>query len=375
MKLPIQPSPYPAPYTALYAVARRRGAENCAAQRGLSLIELMISITIGLLILVALSTLFIGQSKSRVELDKSNRMIDNGRYALELLSEELMLAGYYGEFTPSSSVPAMPTSLPDPCSTVPSNMAAALQLAVQGYDAPGPASQISGPPCGLTYTAGSDLSLKPGSDILVVRRASTATPIVQGVALSGITYIQASLCQYDALPFILDSNPANFTLRALTCTTTSTVPYAVLRQFMVDIYYVSPSYNETIVVPGSGCAVGDCIPTLKRMELDPTTNQFVPTPLVEGIDYMQIEYGLDTNGDGIVDTYVGAPGLADWPNVVAVKMHILAKNTEATRGYTDNRTYSLGPTAGTVSPGDSYKRHAYDQYMRLVNPAGRREIP
>jgi len=49
------------------------------SQRGLSLIELMISITIGLLILVSLSSLFINQSKARAELDKSTRMIDNGR--------------------------------------------------------------------------------------------------------------------------------------------------------------------------------------------------------------------------------------------------------------------------------------------------------
>lgn len=355
--------------------SRRAGAGILPLQRGLSLIELMISITIGLLILVALSTLFINQSKARVELDKSNRMIDNGRYALELLSDDLMLAGYYGEFAPTSSVPAMPTSMPDPCSTSPANMSAALQLAVQGYDAAGPTSMIASAPCGLNYTAGSNLTLKPGSDILVVRRASTATPIVQGVALVGIPYLQASLCQYDAQPYLLDSNPANLHLRTLGCTPTSTTPYAVLRQFVVDIYYVSPSDNETLVVAGSGCTVGDCIPTLKRLELDPNTHQFVPTPLVEGIDYMQIEYGLDTNGDGIADSYVGAPLLADWPNVVAVKMHILARNTEATRGYTDSKTYSLGPVAGTVTPGDSYKRHAYTQYIRLVNPAGRREVP
>lgn len=361
--------------------SRRAGAGIFPLQRGLSLIELMISITIGLLILVALSTLFINQSKARVELDKSNRMIDNGRYALELLSDDLMLAGYYGEFTPTSSVPAMPTSMPDPCTTAqgpmttPGTMAAALQFFVQGYDAAGPTSQIAGPPCSLTYTAGSNLSLKPGSDILVVRRASTATPIVQSVALAGIPYLQASLCQYDAVPYVLDTNPANFTLRTLTCTAGSTTPLAFLRQFIVDIYYVSPSDNETLAVPGSGCTVGDCIPTLKRLELDQNTHQFVSTPLVEGIDYMQIEYGLDSNGDGIADSYVGAPALSDWPNVVAVKMHILARNTEATKGYTDNKTYSLGPVAGTVTPGDSYKRHSYTQYIRLVNPAGRREVP
>ena len=74
----------------------------------------MISITIGLIILVALSTLFINQSRARIEMDKSNRMIDNGRYALQLLSDDLRLAGYYGEFVPVSGVPAVPAALPRP---------------------------------------------------------------------------------------------------------------------------------------------------------------------------------------------------------------------------------------------------------------------
>lgn len=335
-------------------------------QRGLSLIELMISITIGLLILVALSTLFINQSRSRVELDKSNRMIDNGRYALEVLSDNLRLAGYYGEFVPASSVPAIPAALPNPCSTLATDISAALQLAVQGYDAATLTGSISGPPCGLTNSAGSDKSLKPGSDILVIRRASTATAIVQTAAVSGTHYLQASLCQYDLVPYKVDTVPANFTLRTRTCTPTSTAPYADLRQFMVQVYFVSP--NNKVA---SG--VGDGIPTLKRMELDPTTHAFVTTPLVEGIDYMQLEYGLDTDNDGVADSYVTNPALTDWPNVVAVKMHLLAKNTETTRGYTDSKTYSLG-SAGTVTPGDSYKRHAYTQYIRLVNPAGRREV-
>ena len=135
-------------------------------QLGVSLIELMISITIGLLILVALSTLFVNQSRARIELDKSNRMIDNGSYALKLLSDNLSMAGYYGEFIPTSGVPALPAALPDPCSTDPVVMAGALQLAVQGYDAATPTGSISSLPplCGLTYTAGSALTLKPGSE-------------------------------------------------------------------------------------------------------------------------------------------------------------------------------------------------------------------
>jgi type IV pilus assembly protein PilW len=339
-------------------------------QLGLSLIELMISITIGLLILVALSTLFINQSKARVELDKSNRMIDNGRYALDLLSDNLRLAGYYGEFVPATGIPAIPASLPDPCSTSAADMAAALQLAVQGYEAASPTSSISSPPCGLTYTTGNELlTMKPGSDILVIRRASTATPTVYNStsALNGIHYLQVSQCQYDLTPYKIDTVVANFTLRQKTCTPTSTTPYADLRQFVVQVYFVSPNNK---VIGG----VGDGIPTLKRRELDPVSHIFVTTPLVEGIEFMQLEYGLDANNDGVADSYVAAPAATDWPNVVSVKMRILARNTEATQSYTDTKTYSLGLAGSVPPPNDPYKRHAYTQYIRLVNVAGRREV-
>src|SRR3990167_9518695 len=84
------------------------------SQRGLSLIELMISITIGLLILSAMATLFANQSRTRSELDKSNRMIDNGRYALEVLSENLRVSGFYGE---RDIAPA--GAINDPCTSNP----------------------------------------------------------------------------------------------------------------------------------------------------------------------------------------------------------------------------------------------------------------
>ena len=61
-------------------LARRR-------QHGLSLVELMVSIVIGLLLLAGISSLIAAQSGARGELEKSARQIENGRYALTLLQE------------------------------------------------------------------------------------------------------------------------------------------------------------------------------------------------------------------------------------------------------------------------------------------------
>ncbi|MDP1606493.1 MAG: PilW family protein [Rhodocyclaceae bacterium] len=337
-------------------------------QRGLSLIELMISITIGLLILSAITTLFVNQSRTRTELDKSNRMIDNGRYALEVLSENLRVAGFYGILDPSPL--ALPAGITDPCSTASADMADALRLHVGGYDAAAVNSAIASPPCSLA-------SLKDGSDILVLRRANTSTPLAQTAAVNGTHYIQVSRCRFDIVNnFIIGTTPGNFIMRQRDCTETSTTPYADVRRFIVQTYFVSPNNNGS-----------DGIPTLKRMELDPAgSGAFITTPLVEGIEYLQVEYGIDdpladTDGDGtvgtdgIADSYVtcSACTIDNWSDVVSVKLHIIARNLEPTTGYTDTKTYNLG-LAGAFGPfNDNYKRHAYTQVVRLVNPASRRE--
>ncbi|HEU0220454.1 MAG TPA: PilW family protein [Gallionella sp.] len=334
---------------------------NRQIQRGLSLIELMISITIGLLILSALSTLFANQSRTRSELDKSNRMIDNGRYALEVLTDNLRLAGFYSNYAPSGT----PTATPDPCDlTIITNSATNLNVLrhhVQGYNAAAAASQIASLPasCGFTYTAGSATTLKPGSDILVLRRASTS-PVAATAAVAATTYLQVSNCTTDAASYQIAPGTAAFTtFHNKDCTTP-----ASLRPFLVQAYFVSSDNN-----------VGDGIPTLKRRELNAATGAFVTTPLVEGIEYLQIDYGLDANADGAADSYIAAPAAADWPNIVSIKINIIARNIETSPGYTDTKSYALG-SAGTFGPfGDAYKRHAYTQVVRLVNPSGRREVP
>lgn len=325
------------------------------AQRGVSLIELMVAITIGLIILAALSSLFISQANIRNELDKSNRMIDNGRYAMELLSDNIRLAGFYDNYAPSGAA----TVVPSPCTlTAITNATTNINVLlhhVQGYNAATVSSAIASPPCSIT-------SLKNGSDILVLRRVSTSS-ILATAAVASTAYFQAASCASDVPPsYKLALGSTGFTtLHKRNCTTASD-----LRPFLEQTYFVSPNN-----------IAGDGIPTLKRVELDPT-GAFVTTPLVEGIEFMQVEYGLDTNSDGVADSYTdcSACTFSDWPNIVSIKAYIIARNIETTTNYTDTKTYSLG-LAGTYTPAsaDHYKRHAYTQVIRLVNPSSRKETP
>ena len=56
---------------------------------------------------------------------------------------------------------------------------------------------------------------------------------------------------------------------------------------------------------------------------------------------------------------------------MAVRVYVLARNLDTTNSFTDTKTYPLGPVSTT--PGGAFRRHAYNQLVRINNPAGRRE--
>jgi type IV pilus assembly protein PilW len=92
---------------------------------------------------------------------------------------------------------------------------------------------------------------------------------------------------------------------------------------------------------------------------------------------MQIDYGVDDTDDGMTDRYLDCSTctVADWSNIVAARINIVARNQQATTNWSDGKTYDLG-LAGTVGPfNTAFKRHAFTQLVRLVNPSGRRELP
>src|SRR4051794_28560854 len=90
--------------------AASRGPQT---QHGLTLIEFMVSIVLGMLMVAALATLIADQSGNRAEVDRNGRLIENGRYAIRAVADDLQLAGYWGELGVSPTFSG--AGMPDPC--------------------------------------------------------------------------------------------------------------------------------------------------------------------------------------------------------------------------------------------------------------------
>lgn len=374
-------NPFPNPGGVRIGVRRQHALSASVRNRhrasGFSLIELMVALVIAGILLLGLAVFFVSSSRSFSEAERVSRQIENGRYALGLLSGDIRLAGFYGEVknvidlpstpAPSAVIP-MPASLPNPCATDIAAVKSALPIPLQGVDAPGTA-----PTCVPDAVS--------GTDILVVRRANTTTVAAAAAVASGY-YTQTANCVTQAPVFQIAQS--GFTLTDKDCTTVMPV-----RQYHVYIYYIAPC---SIATGANGaCASSDApLPTLKRVELCSDTTATNPAcasgagamsdpePLVEGIENIQYEYGLDTNGDGSPDSYTPAPStVTDWSKVVAVRIHLLARNADATAGYTDTKTYAMGKnadgTANALTPGGSFRRHNYTALVRVTNVSQRLE--
>ncbi len=362
-------------------------------ERGFSLVEFMIAITIGLFLVGGLVYLIAETSRARAEMERSSRQIENGRYALDRIAEDLRHAGFYSEFfqLPMSGETGFPatTAAAAPCGTSKAQLEAGLPLGIQAYDG-GTSVPVDLSGC----LASADY--EPNTDILVVRRASTAAICPTGkicpAGAGSVTpvadqfYIQSTPQEYK-----LDqgTNLATFTLTqpAVNTTETRDVP---LRQYLVRIYFVSKCN-----VPASGNADDPCdgvsddggtpIPTLKMLELGPGP-AFRKLAVAEGIEHLQFDFGIDdpvfcgqpaAAADGVANCIVMCDGAtcstAAWSNLVSVQVNLVARNTEISPDYADDKTYSLGLKGYTTATGNRYRRHAYSSFVRVKNISMRRE--
>lgn len=340
---------------------------------GISLIELMIAIAIGLFITGVLSFVFVDSSRTFRELRKSGEQIENGRHALSLLADDIRHAGYFGQLgtfnTPVAVNPCVMPTLDH------------LATPIQVYSTALNAKAV------LSCLSASEVAT--GSDVLVVRRADTIPLVSDAVPtatpLANVVYLQANATAGDIqLGVATEIDRTKKATGAAATILRRDGLAAPINRLHVHIYYVSPCSQVS-------CASGsDGIPTLKRMELATGTPSWTVVPLVSGIEYFQVDLGLDTLptattlatgliGDGAADgAFVQTT--ADWQNVVSVKVSLLARSLEATPGYADTKKYLLSQAlenasggAGYVSGSGAFKRKVFAAEIRLNNPSGRRE--
>jgi type IV pilus assembly protein PilW len=335
------------------APSQRRAARprtGVSRQHGFTLVELMVSITLGLLVMVALVAVYLNISRTNTEMAKTNSVIENGRFALDLLEEDISHAGFWGGYVPkfddvsySAAVPgdapsALMVAAPEPCLAYTSWGATVgyfdsmIGIPVQSYDTT--PTNCGGGAAGQPIT-----NKQADTDVLVVRHADHCLPGTGNCEADTIAsatpkvYFQSSLCSLETenVPpyrYVLSNALAAFTLKVRGCTGTppGTVGVAAnRRKFVSNMYYVR---NYAV-------SVGDGIPTLMRSTFGTGGVGSIPgfepaVALIEGIQGLAVELGIDaksrcgTNADTALLSRVDPTTVATG---CAVNAAIAASNT------------------------------------------------
>lgn len=163
--------------------------------RGMTLIELMVAIALGLIVVLALLVIFENVVRGNREMAKSSEQIESGRFAIQMVGDDLKHAGFWGDYVPvyddltASDVPAdVPAAIPDPCLPYSSGWSAAYINSLVGI----PVQIYRTPPANCSFIS----NQKANTDILVVRHLETCAVGETGCEVldNNKVYFQSSLC-------------------------------------------------------------------------------------------------------------------------------------------------------------------------------------
>jgi type IV pilus assembly protein PilW len=295
--------------------------------RGFTLVELMISMTIGLLIVAGLLSALVTSSSTGKTRERASAIQLNGRYAVDFLKRDLQHAGFLGItslFAPDEPVAFPVTNVCNPATI------GQISLRIWGAD--------DNPYAGSCLPA----NQYGGSDVLVVRRLSSNT--VTAPFLSSLIYYRSA---YEGGTAFVGPTPPDFS------GTNRQPPY---QDYLLQesVYYISPYTNSASESPR--------VPALYRLRLD-SGPAMVPELIASGIEQMQVRYGVFAS-DGSA-RYVQASAVTDWDNVGSIEISLLVRSDALEPGYRNTTTYTLGDEDVTVN--DGFRRQVFSSVIQLRN--------
>lgn len=285
------------------------GLPKPSRQRGLSLIELMIAMTIGVFLAGGAIAVFVSASATQRTNESIARMQEYGRYAMDVVKRDLRMAGFWGKSMNTFSMSGHKGS-PGALDEMSGDCAARWYI-----DLANPIEAYNGTnPFGGTCLGGTNRHLA-GTDILVVRRAATET---ETTLSPGQVYIRSDYGR--ATLFKAPDTPAAFASSAED------------RPLVTHLYYVRP-YTLT---------EGDGAPSLRRLTLSVQAAKpvLVDEEVIPDIEDLQVQFGIDDDADGSINRYVDpdSAALAD-AGILAVRIWIMARADSPELGYTDSGNY------------------------------------
>ncbi len=333
---------------------------------GFSIIEMMVAIVIGLFLLGGAISMLVTSKRTYTVQDDLARIQENARFAMEFIARDMRMAGYFGcahnitevfnHVNSASAGDVFDTRFP-----------------VEGFEQGAVAWLPSGNNNNPGIVAGTDAMtvryLEP-SNIFVTNSMPQPSAVLQITPNNGLEQgdiVAVSDCASADIFQISgpNGNGPSTNGMAVHNTGAGTAPGNNSTAFPSCPGAASNCFSKAYDVDArilrlntfryyvGNDAAGN--PALFRaaLQLDPVTRTVSQQPiqLIDGVEHMQVQWGVDTTGNQVPDTYLDADGAAggvnlanpdDWTNVIAVRVWLLLRSVDPIGTDTDARTYQVG---------------------------------
>ena len=289
--------------------------------RGFSIVELMIAITLGLLVIGVVATIFLSGNRNYAQDERFARMQENGRYVINRLTEDLANIEYWGGLT-SADIGSG---------------------GIRDYD--DQTIVLASSNCGVDYSLGNALralgnatgstansvfgcidpaTFRNGTDVLLVQKVTSPPATPAAASPSGNPYDTDKV-------YLRTNTSSGFLIKAasepLDITSTFTIPSQswTYWQYAPAVYYIQdtgvPSLHRLYL--GSGLTMQDEM-------------------LTDGVEAFHILFGIDTDGDGVANQYKSNPTVGELAAAINARIYVLVRSVDKDHGYSDAKTYNLG---------------------------------
>jgi type IV pilus assembly protein PilW len=312
----------------------------------MTLTETLVALAVGMLMIAGAVTGYVKARDAHAALESAARMQETARYAMALIETDVRMAGFWGLTNRAESVTATASmSFPAKCGGV-----AWVTDATRFIDGSNNA-WLPLPDC-AALSGGA----RPEADVLVVRRASAERIAPQSATVAApnrdrvlvvTDRVQGQVFVPRDLSNLIPAGYATFD-------DPSQAPLADTRELLVHAYYVSSS---------SSFATG--YPALRRKTLTAGPD-IGDEEIVSGVEDLQFQVGIDTNGDSLADAFVNPGAVPVTAKPVSVRIWLRLRAQQRDNAYTDDRAVAYADRTVTAS-GDHFRRLLVTKTLQLRN--------
>lgn len=332
--------------------------------KGLSIVEFMIAIALGLIVIAGGLVIFSTNKQSFTVQNGLARIQENGRYAKFILSHDIRMVGFQGCPNLTATQPVNLVNSPA------DNELFSNDNAILGFEG-GTTSFSPSLPSWLINNLASGTSIVPNTDVIVIRSASSAgsnlttnmaapsadIEVDNQLNITPNSLLLISDCESTDL-FKASSGSTNGLAKHAAGDNTSD---SLSKVYQTDArLYLMQVYAYYLKATGRTNQAGQPIYALYRQD-----NSGNEVELFDGVETMQITYGIDTNNDGTADTYSQANQIsaADWANVVSIDIALLLSTVE----NVSDKPIAYNFQGVSITPTDRMLRRQWDTFITLRN--------